>query len=114
MHTRTHTCKLASLSEDARLGVLVGVASHAPNNSTPTVVVSQCVCVQSRPPLPALTELGCRQAPDWQATREVVARHFPAGCEVCGVWVRTGGDDSVQKIVEVLCQATDLLVWPSF
>lgn len=64
-------------------------------------------------PLPALTELGLHPAPDWQATRDAVAKHFPAGCEVCGVWVRVGGDDSAQRIVEVLCQTTDLLVRPA-
>ena len=110
MHMNTHM-QLASLSEEARLGVLVGVANHTPNVPTPTVVIGQCVCVQSGAPLPALTELGCSRTPSWQATRELVARHFPAGSEVCGVWLKTGGgDDSVQKIVEVLCRATDLLV----
>ena len=114
IHPHTHTRKFASLSEDARLGVLVGVANHAPNSSPPTVVIGQCVCVQSRRSIPTLTELGRYPAPDWQATREVVAKHFPAGCEVCGVWVRMGGDDSAQKIIEVLCQMTDLLVRPDY
>ena len=80
------------------------------------MVVGQCACVQLQTPLADLVKFNL-PTPDWTATREIVARHFPAGCEGCGVWVRMVEECSrerVQELMDVLHKETDLQVCPTF
>lgn len=91
------------------LGLLVGVVNH--DTDAPLVITGQCACVRSEDPLQALEGVGL-PTPDWVATGEQVAEHFPAGCVVCGVYVRLGecAGDYVKKVVGVLCEETDVQV----
>ena len=51
--------------------------------------------------------------PDWEATREVVARHYPAGTKVSGIWLRRHQEDGCEQVVslvQLLINSTSLKV----
>lgn len=105
---------------NAALGLVVGLRRYrcATDGATslPFVVVGQCACVQLQTPSADLVKFGL-PTPDWTATRETVARHFPAGCEGCGVWVRMVegcSREPVQELMDVLHKITDLQVRGTF
>ena len=91
---------------------------YAKDGATPLpfVVVGWCACVQLQTPLGDLVKFSLL-SPNWTATREMVARHFPAGCEECGVWVRMVegcSREHVQELMDVLHKKTDLQVCVAF
>ena len=93
------------------LGLVVGLERHS---DTPAfVVVGQCACEQLQIPLEKLVKFNL-PSPNWTATKEVVAQHFPAGCNGCGVWVRSTVEgcskEHVEEVMEILCRRTDIQV----
>ena len=102
------------------LGLVVGLrrCRYSKDGATPLpfVVVGQCACEQLQTPLADLVQFSL-PSPDWTATRERVAWHFPAGCEECGVWVRMVegcSRERVQELMDVLQEKTDLQVCATF
>ena len=102
------------------LGLVVGLRrcrySKDDTNPLPFVVVGQCACEPLQTPLADLVRFSL-PSPDWTATREKVARHFPGGCEECGVWVRMVegcSRERVQELMDVLQEKTDLQVCATF
>ena len=101
------------------LGLTVGLETHGyvtGDTPPPFVVVGKCACVQLQTPLPGLVKFDL-PSPDWTATRGLVARHFPAGCTGCGVWVRMVegcSEEHVMEVMEVLCRKTDIQVCHNF
>ena len=75
-------------------------------------MVGVSAAVERDKSLPRLQEHGLA-SPDWDASRKFVARHYPAGTEAAGIWLRReGGEDKekVEALITLLIESTGLKV----
>lgn len=118
--THTHVQLTSLPGAPPSLGLLVGLTlrdvTTAGSGSVceVTTVTGYCACAESgHTPLPGLRCLGL-STPDWERTKELVAQHFPVGCEGCGVWVRGEGKaatlEGVEQVMKIVWARTDLNV----
>ena len=109
VHTHAHAHAHAHtqfLGTSPTLGLLIGINQHTDN--APLVITGSCACAHSGNQIPKLTALEL-PTPDWSATKGWVDRHFPAGCDVCGVCVRCSSD-SVESLMKLLWEKANLQV----
>ena len=76
------------------------------------LVTGHCVCTPASDK--SLPELKSFQlpTPDWVVTGEFVFRHFPVGCEGCGICVKVEGcsREGVEGLMKVVWKKTNLKV----
>lgn len=75
------------------------------------VVVGVLVAVESRP-VAALQSHGL-PSPNWEASAELVRRHYPAGTRAAGVWLKRegpGDQEQIQLLLKSLVENTNLKV----
>lgn len=82
------------------MGLVVGLPTPGQDEWEGTVV-GVCATVEREKPLAALKACGLA-SPDWEASKELVARHYPTGTEVAGVWLRREMDEDREEIMSVL------------
>ena len=77
-------------------------------------MVGICAAVQNGgPPSNSRLKECSLTNPDWEATRKVVARHYPAGTKASGIWLRRHqeeGSEQVVSLVQLLINSTGLKV----
>lgn len=100
------------------MGVVVRVPTPSPSGQNAALgeveeaVVGVCAAAETDKPLAALKVHGLA-SPDWQASKELLARHYPAGTEAAGVWLRREKEEDREQIishVQLLINHTGLKV----
>lgn len=80
------------------------------------VVVGVLAAVERARPVAALQSHGL-PSPNWEASAELVRRHYPAGTRAAGVWLKRegpGDEEQIKLLLKSLAENTNLKVRRDF
>lgn len=101
---------------DSPVGILVSLVTPplAEQDQVEEIVVGACAAVQRSNPPTSHRLKGCGLTnSDWEASKELVARHYPAGTRAAGIWLRRDKEEDreeVTSLVQLLIDNTGLKV----